>query len=629
MKRRILLFLFLFISFSYAASSQKVFEVLETEKLSLNLNVDDPDADRLIYTFTDPLDKNGEWQTTYGDAGEYKATITVSDGENEVSEDVAIIVHRKEESPAMEKFSPKESSITIDEGKEIKFSAEASDLNKDELSYTWTINDNIISNEKGITFKTGYKDEGQYIVKIIVSDGMFNVSKEWSVNVNDVNLNEILDGINDVAITETETASLKLPDFRKYGLNYEISEPLGNKNRWQTDYDDSGAYDVKISVKGKDFEAEKSVRIIVQNKDRVPKLVGLKDVSVRENEDIVLEFSAEDPDGDKVAFSVENIPQGASLEGNAFKWKPSFDHVQKESAFDYVLDSFRLLSKTVEVVFIAQGNELKDEKTVRIKVVDSNRPFVLEDISDIEADEGGEIIIEPKYNDPDKDKVSFSYSGFMNKNRKKAGFDDAGSYAIKIVASDGYHTETKFVNVKVNDVNRKPEFDSLGNFEVKEGDELRVELSASDPDNDAVRFSARNMPEGAELRDNLFVWKPGADVVNGTEKEFAIDFVASDGINENEQKAKITVLNVNQAPKIVDFSDNLIAVKDKPILFEINAVDPDGDELTYEWDFGFFSKFEGENQHQRIFATKGTKEVRVTVSDGLETVSKVWDVEVI
>ena len=407
MKRRILLFLFLFISFSYAANSQKVFEVLETEKLSLNLNVDDPDADKLVYTFTNPLDEKGEWQTAYGDAGEYKATITVSDGVNEVSEDVAIIVHRKEESPIIERFSPKESSIMVNEGRKTKFSAQASDLNKDELIYTWTINDKIVSNEKSITFETGYKDQGQYIVKITVSDGIFNVSKEWNVNVNDVNLNEILDGINDVTITETETARLKLPDFRKYGLSYEISEPLGNGNKWKTGYDDSGTYDVKISVKGNDFEAEKNVKIIVQNKDRAPKLSGLRDASVKENENLVLEFSAEDPDGDKVAFSVGNIPQGAGLEGNAFKWQPDFNFVQKENAFDYVLDSFRLLSKTVEVAFIAQSNSLKDEKTARIRVKDNNRPFVLEDISDIEANEGDEIIIDPNSNEPDKDKDSF------------------------------------------------------------------------------------------------------------------------------------------------------------------------------------------------------------------------------
>ena len=91
----------------------------------------------------------------------------------------------------------------------------------------------------------------------------------------------------------------------------------------------------------------------------------------------------------------------------------------------------------------------------------------------------------------------------------------------------------------------------------------------------------------------------------------------------------ITVLNVNQAPKIIDFSDNLIVLKDKHVLFEINAVDGDDDELTYSWNFGFFSKYDGSNQHQRIFTTTGSKKVEVVISDGLESVKKVWNVEVV
>jgi len=71
-------------------------------------------------------------------------------------------------------------------------------------------------------------------------------------------------------------------------------------------------------------------------------------------------------------------------------------------------------------------------------------------------------------------------------------------------------------------------------------------------------------------------------------------------------------------------------LKDEPTLFEIEVKDIDGNELTYEWDFGFFDKFENdENKHQRTFTTTGTKEVKVTVSDGLEKVSKVWNVEVV
>ena len=91
--------------------------------------------------------------------------------------------------------------------------------------------------------------------------------------------------------------------------------------------------------------------------------------------------------------------------------------------------------------------------------------------------------------------------------------------------------------------------------------------------------------------------------------------VIKDGMDEDTTKVKIIVLNVNQAPEIIDFSDNLIALKDEPTLFEVNAVDGDGDELTYKWKFGFFDEYEDGNQHHRIFTTTGSKKAEVFVSD--------------
>lgn len=628
MKKIITLFLILLLSFAYSVSSLKTFEINETEKLSLGLKTDDPDADILIYTFTEPLDENGEWQTTYGDVGEYTAVITVSDGENEVSEDVLIIVNKKEAEPVIDDFEPKEDSVSIDEASSIEFRVDASDLNDDELGYKWSLNDEIVSNDKEFLFETNYEDSGEYKVKVVVSDSVFEVSKEWNVNVNDVNLDNILTQIEDISIIEGGTVSLKLPDFEKYGLSYEISEPLGKKNKWKTDFGDAGEYIVTITAEGHGFKGEKEVKVSVKKNDRAPKFIGLGNVRIMENEQVNIELKAVDPDDDPIIFSVQDAPENIEFEENVFTWTPGYDFVQKNNAFDYVLDKFRLLRRSVNVVFIAQSNGLKDEKNVRITVKDANRPFVLEGIDDIELNEGEDIFIDAKYNDPDNDKVSFSYSGFMNRNKKSVGFDDAGSYVVKVVATDGFFTETRFINVKVNDVNRKPKFDAINNVEVKEGNEVRIELSASDPDNDAVRFFAKNLTFG-ELKDNLFVWEPGFDVVEGIEKEFSVDFIAFDGIDTDSQKVKITVLNVNQAPKIISASDNLIALKDEPVLFEIDATDIDGDELTYSWNFGFFDKFEGGNQHQRIFTTTGSKKVEVIISDGVESVSKVWNVEVV
>ena len=83
--------------------------------VSLVPKAEDPDKDTLTFTFTSPLDDNGEWQTNYGDAGEYTVTITASDGLLTTSKEVLIIVKKKEEAPVLESFEPKDTLIKIDE----------------------------------------------------------------------------------------------------------------------------------------------------------------------------------------------------------------------------------------------------------------------------------------------------------------------------------------------------------------------------------------------------------------------------------------------------------------------------------------------------------------------------------
>src|SRR3989344_8742472 len=119
--KKLAIIITIFFILVYSASSLKTFEINETGKISLALKADDPDADKLAYSFTEPLDGKGEWQTTYGDAGEYKAKATVSDGVNEVSEDILIKVGKKEEKPTIDDFEPKEDPVIINEGENAKF----------------------------------------------------------------------------------------------------------------------------------------------------------------------------------------------------------------------------------------------------------------------------------------------------------------------------------------------------------------------------------------------------------------------------------------------------------------------------------------------------------------------------
>ena len=66
--------------------------VKEEDLAKIAPNATDLDGDSWIYTFTSPLNSNGEWQTNVGDYGIYISTVTVSDNEFEDSQNVTITV---------------------------------------------------------------------------------------------------------------------------------------------------------------------------------------------------------------------------------------------------------------------------------------------------------------------------------------------------------------------------------------------------------------------------------------------------------------------------------------------------------------------------------------------------------
>ena len=177
MNKRILLLLIIFLIFPSLVFSIKTFVVQETEKLSLKVDATDPDADKLATTYAPPLNEKGEWQTNYGDAGEYKTAISVSDGVKSVSNDVIIIVNKKEESPKIESFIPTQETFSINETESIDFRVLANDVNKDTLTYQWLLDGKKASDGQEFTYETTYNDAGMHFVSAVVSDGTENVSK--------------------------------------------------------------------------------------------------------------------------------------------------------------------------------------------------------------------------------------------------------------------------------------------------------------------------------------------------------------------------------------------------------------------------------------------------------------------
>jgi hypothetical protein len=255
--------------------------VEETELVSLVPKAEDPDQDALTFTFTSPLNENGEWQTTYGDAGQYTITVTASDGSLTASKEVLIIVNRKEEAPVLESFKPDATAIEIDETDTITFDVVASDLNDDDLTYSWKLDGIEIGNTNSIEYQTTYEDSGSHTIKAIISDGMFETEKIWSVTVNNVNRKPLLEIIDDIEAKETDTIVIELQanDFDGDELSYAIDDERfvqdGNSFTWETTYDDAGEYVFTATVSdGVDITSQEFT-VSIENVNRAPVILDI------------------------------------------------------------------------------------------------------------------------------------------------------------------------------------------------------------------------------------------------------------------------------------------------------------------------------------------------------------------
>ncbi|MDP6648002.1 MAG: Ig-like domain-containing protein [Candidatus Woesearchaeota archaeon] len=253
-----------------------VLVVQETDLISLIPKAEDPDRDDLTFTFTSPISDAGEWQTIYGDSGEYTITVTVSDGELATTRDVLIIVNKKEESPTIDSAWPIESGLVIDETESIDFSVVASDLNNDPLSYSWKLDGLDVGDDAEYTYQTTYDDAGTHTVKIDVSDGLSSASKIWSVEVRNVNRRPVLEDLDHIEVKETDLVIITAlaTDDDEDPVTYEIDdgrfEQEDNVFRWQTDYDSAGTYEVTVTASDGQDESSQTFTVAVENQNRPP-----------------------------------------------------------------------------------------------------------------------------------------------------------------------------------------------------------------------------------------------------------------------------------------------------------------------------------------------------------------------
>lgn len=243
--------------------------VKENEKVRLNPKAIDPDQDDIKFTYSEPLDQNGEWQTNYGDAGNYIVTITASDGKLTTSKKVLLIVERVNVPPVIEGVNDE---ITINEGDVLSLAPKITDPNGDRV--TVDISDPV--GNDGI-WELGYTDRGNYDVTIEASDGEFDTTKKIKIIVQAKNIPPEIEDLPDINIKEGDNVTIEpvVSDLNEDKVTVSISEPIGDDGFWATGYTDHGVYEVVVKALDGIATSSKKFTLTVEDVNKVPEIVDI------------------------------------------------------------------------------------------------------------------------------------------------------------------------------------------------------------------------------------------------------------------------------------------------------------------------------------------------------------------
>ena len=245
----------------------EVINVKENELVKLNVKVSDPDKDVVTYAFTKPLNKLGEWQTNYGDAGEYVVTLTATDGKLTTEKKVKIVVGRVNVPPTIDGIK----DITVSEGEQINFEPKVNDPNGDAVSVS------ISEPLKSGTFVSDHTSAGEYSIKVVATDGELDTEKVFKLTINDVNELPIVSGLEDVTIKEGEVVELNpaITDLDEDKITLTISDPVGNDGVWETGYTDHGVYVITIVADDGKNKVTKKVTVTVEDINMPPVITDI------------------------------------------------------------------------------------------------------------------------------------------------------------------------------------------------------------------------------------------------------------------------------------------------------------------------------------------------------------------
>ena len=491
------------------------------------------------------------WKPTYDQAGTYPdIAVTVKDVEGlSDKKTFTIVVNNVNRPPVLEAIAP----VKGVENSPVTIQLKGSDPDKEDagkLTYSCE------NPPKGATLdaKTGKFDwtpdflqAGTYDIQFKVTDtGNLSAGQTAHVTIEDLNRAPTIEAIAPQKVKENSPLTFKVigkDEDTDNTLTYSAQNlPKGahfdaqtHTFSWTPTFEQAGDYKVSFTVSDGKDKASITVPITVVNVNRAPEFVNLTDQTVDENKTLKFTVKAQDPDaGSKLTVSAEGLPDGAQFDAGSatFSWKPTFEQAGSYS-----------------ITFTVSDGDTSISKKITITVNNVNRPPKFEAVPAQQVKENETLTFTVKATDPDAGtKLTYSVKD-LPKGAKfdaktgtftwKPDFDQAGDYTVTFTVSDGQDEVTLPVTIKVENVNRAPSIKAPDSETVEAGSTVQLSFEGSDPDGDALTYSAVDLPDGATLdsHSGTVSWTPK----EGQTGTFTVSVKVSDGKESATASTKVTV----------------------------------------------------------------------------------------
>jgi hypothetical protein len=346
---------------------------------------------------------------------------------------------------APQEVDASKASYKIDavEGDLVKIPVKAVDFDTgDTLKFTFS----KPFNDQGL-WLTEIGDEGQYLVKVTVSDGLVSTSEFVLVNVKRANRPPVVDCPDTIKVQETDTITIDCNIYDEEGDPVVVGyEGFMRTSTYKTNYGDAGDYTVVVRARDPTHETTKKINIMVEKKNRAPVIDPIQTQKVTETETFTLKPVVSDPDtGDnvKVFYSAPLNSDGS--------WTPTYGD-----------------RGNYTVTVTATDGKLNATETFTLVVEKKYRAPVLKAIDSISVMEGETVKIPVQAYDPDGETITVTYSGWKDVGEFNTTYDDAypdgcttkgctATYYITVTVSNGVLSTSQKVTVSVTDRNRPPE----------------------------------------------------------------------------------------------------------------------------------------------------------------------------